>query len=262
MAKYVMGTYGSISEAKNAIAQLNREGYPNASLSVLADKSKVSGLSGLGLALEDASYANAEYEGLWPRIKHFFGREVESPTAVFGHQQDLRDGKILVIADCSKVSDAMLGVAQEKDATYWADAHKVAVKKPDDSTIRLMQEHLRVSKEKIEAGEVIIKKRVVQERESVDVPIMHEELTIERYPVSGVVTASDKFGEATYTFPLTEEQVRVTKVPVVTEEVRVSRRDVTGEKHVSDTVRREELDVGKSGNVILDGRRDDPRIHP
>ncbi len=262
MAKYVMGTYNNIADAKSAITQLEKEGYPNTSLSLLAHESKLSGLSGLGLPLEDSSYADSDYNTLWHRIKRFFGRDVESETAVFGHQQDLRSGKILLLADCSKVNDTMLAGAQKKDSAYWADAHKQAITNPDESTIRLMQEHLKVSKESVTAGEVIIKKRVVEDTETIDVPIRHEELTIERRPVSGVVAASDKFEEETYTFPLTEERVQVTKIPVVTEEIRVSKRNVTGEKHVSDTVRREELNVDKAGNVIVEGLKEGPGLRP
>jgi uncharacterized protein (TIGR02271 family) len=50
--------------------------------------------------------------------------------------------------------------------------------------------------------------------------------------------------------PLSEEKVRVEKVPVVTEEVNVGRRTVSNTQNVSDQVRREELDVeGADENI-------------
>ena len=49
--------------------------------------------------------------------------------------------------------------------------------------------------------------------------------------------------------PLSEARVRVEKQPVVTEEVRVGKRQVQGSKQVSDQVRHEELRVDKQGDV-------------
>ncbi|HBU11480.1 MAG TPA: hypothetical protein DEB31_01730 [Clostridiales bacterium] len=253
MAKYVYGTYNTMQEAKNMIAQLEQKGYPRSSISVMADGARVSNLRDLGVSLEDTYHNESNYESLWSRIKRFFGREVHSAhTAIFGHQQDLRNGKILVMVDCSTVPQPLQTAAKEKDTAYWNAAHNLAVNHPDEQTIRLMQEHLRVSKENVTTGEVIVKKRVVQDTETINVPVRHEELTIERHPVTGHVTGLDKFEDETYSFPLTEEQVHVSKEPVVVEEVRVSKRQVDGEKQVSDTVRREELDVNKTGNVILE----------
>jgi len=50
-----------------------------------------------------------------------------------------------------------------------------------------------------------------------------------------------------------EERVRVTKKPVVTEEVTVGKRKVQDTKHVSETVRKEELKVDKKGDIDVKG---------
>ena len=46
----------------------------------------------------------------------------------------------------------------------------------------------------------------------------------------------------------------MTKQPVVTEEVSVGKRKVRDTKHVSATVRKEELAVDEKGNVKVKGR--------
>jgi uncharacterized protein (TIGR02271 family) len=46
-----------------------------------------------------------------------------------------------------------------------------------------------------------------------------------------------------------EEQVRVEKTPVVKEEVTIGKRKVQETEHVSDTVRKEKIEVERQGDV-------------
>jgi uncharacterized protein (TIGR02271 family) len=56
-------------------------------------------------------------------------------------------------------------------------------------------------------------------------------------------------GEETVRVPISEEQVEVEKVPVMTEEVRVGKREVTENRQVTDTVRRERARIEKEGDI-------------
>jgi uncharacterized protein (TIGR02271 family) len=49
--------------------------------------------------------------------------------------------------------------------------------------------------------------------------------------------------------PLIEEQVHVEKTPVVTEEIHIGKREVQETRHVSDTVRHEELRTDQKGSM-------------
>ena len=78
-------------------------------------------------------------------------------------------------------------------------------------------------------------------------PVTREEVVIERHPASGRPAAgSIKEGEE-IRVPLTEEEVRVEKRPVVKEEISVGKRKVQETETVRDTVRREEARIEEMG---------------
>lgn len=117
-----------------------------------------------------------------------------------------------------------------------------------DRRIQLRGEILRTYKERVQRGEVTLRKEVITENQSMNVPVSREELVIERTPGTGQATG--EIGtEEEVRVPLSEERVHVEKQPVVNEEVRVGKRQVQSNKQVSDQVRHEELRVDKKGEV-------------
>jgi len=114
--------------------------------------------------------------------------------------------------------------------------------------IQLRGEILRTYKERVQRGEVRLRKEVVTENQTVNVPVSREELVIER--TSGTGPASGEIGRGEeIRVPLSEERVRTEKQPVVNEEVRVGKRRVQSNEQVSDQLRHEELRVDKEGQV-------------
>jgi uncharacterized protein (TIGR02271 family) len=114
----------------------------------------------------------------------------------------------------------------------------------DERRIQLISEVLRVRKERVNRGEVRLRKEVLTETQNVQVPVTREEIVIERNPASADRSTSGTIGEdREVRVPLSEERVQVDKVPVVREEVRVGKRAVSETQNVSDQVRREELEV-------------------
>jgi hypothetical protein len=73
------------------------------------------------------------------------------------------------------------------------EATEVVAPTSDEQTLRLHEEELRVSKERVQAGEVQVHKRVVTELQTMQVPVEREELVIER---AGEVTVVDAGGNA------------------------------------------------------------------
>jgi uncharacterized protein (TIGR02271 family) len=102
-----------------------------------------------------------------------------------------------------------------------------------------------VHKERISRGEVRVRKDVISENQTIEVPVMREELVLERVQVSGETPASSANigGSQEIRIPLSEEKVRVEKQAVVREEVNVGKREVAGVETVNADVRREELRV-------------------
>jgi uncharacterized protein (TIGR02271 family) len=111
--------------------------------------------------------------------------------------------------------------------------------------VQLFGEVLRVHKERISRGEVRVRKDVISENQTIEVPVMREELVLERVQVSGETPASSANigGSQEIRIPLSEEKVRVEKQAVVREEVNVGKREVAGVETVNADVRREELRV-------------------
>jgi uncharacterized protein (TIGR02271 family) len=119
-----------------------------------------------------------------------------------------------------------------------------------DQSMQLKEERLRPEKETMKAGEVALRKEVVTEQKTMDVPVKREEVVVERHPVEGrrPATGDVRKGE-TIRVPVREQRVHVEKQPVLTEEVSLEKRPVTETERPSGTVRRKEPRVQTDGDV-------------
>jgi uncharacterized protein (TIGR02271 family) len=121
--------------------------------------------------------------------------------------------------------------------------------------LQLREEQLDVEKERVQAGEVRLRKEVVTEQRNVEVPVTREEVVIERHAAAGNEPAEGAIGEGEEVrIPLMEEEVRVDKTPVVREEVSVRKRQVQDTEQVSETVRREEARIESRGDARVTER--------
>jgi uncharacterized protein (TIGR02271 family) len=110
--------------------------------------------------------------------------------------------------------------------------------------VELREEELRTEKERVQAGEVRLRKEVVSEERTIEVPVTREEVVIERRPAAQGQEADGDIDEGEeIRIPLMEEEVRVEKTPVVREEVTLKKRQVQDTERVSETVRREEARI-------------------
>lgn len=127
----------------------------------------------------------------------------------------------------------------------------------DDRTMRLREEQLDISKTRQTAGEVNLRKEVVEEQQTINVPVNREEVVIEKKVMHDEDPVSGPIGEdETIRIPLTEERVEVNKRPVVTGEVEVHKREVQDTEQVRDTLKREEARLDRSGNPRIQGDTD------
>ena len=117
--------------------------------------------------------------------------------------------------------------------------------RPEDlQNIQLLGEVLRVHKDRINRGEVVVRKDVITETQTVQVPVTREELVVEQRDVSGDTPARGSIGDnQEIRIPLTEETASVDKGTVVRQEVAVGKKPVQEIRDVSGEVRREELVV-------------------
>ena len=112
----------------------------------------------------------------------------------------------------------------------------------DELRVQRSEEELRAGTREREAGAMRVRKRVRTDRERIEVPVKHEEVSVERVPLSGEA-AEAQFGEEEVSVPVTEEEVVVDKKAVAKEEIRLRKDVVEGTEVVEEDVRREEVDV-------------------
>jgi uncharacterized protein (TIGR02271 family) len=105
----------------------------------------------------------------------------------------------------------------------------------------LSEEQLAVGKRQVQAGEVELRKTVETEHVRESVPLVHEEVTIERRPLSADANVRGDIGEDSISVPLMAEEAVVDKRVVAKEEVTLNKRAVTEERVVEEDLRRERL---------------------
>ena len=114
----------------------------------------------------------------------------------------------------------------------------------DELRVQRTEEELAAGTRERQAGALNVRKRVRTDREQIEVPTRHEEVTVERVPVSeGTAATEAQIGEEEVSVPVTEEEVVVEKRPVAKEEVRIRKDVVEDTEVVEEDVRREEIDV-------------------
>lgn len=147
----------------------------------------------------------------------------------------------------------------DKSGSYWtnavatepvADTDRYDNHRRADEVIQLSEEELHVNKERVQAGEVKVGKHVVSQEKSVTVPVEHEEVVVTRHAVNREIDPSQIGADsATVKVPVMAEQVSTNVTARVVEEVEVGKRVVQEQKTVTDTVRKEKLDMDSDGNV-------------
>jgi uncharacterized protein (TIGR02271 family) len=129
-----------------------------------------------------------------------------------------------------------------------------------DEAMTRSEEQLAVGTATREAGRARLRKHVVTEEQTVTVPVSHEEVRVEREPITdaniGDATAGPDISEEEHEVTLHEEQVVVEKKAVPVERVKLGTETVTEEKQVTEQVRKEQIDTdGVEGTSV--GRDDE-----
>ena len=148
------------------------------------------------------------------------------------------------------------------DGTYDRDAERARadVDAGDAESLTLSEERLNVDKQRVETGQVRLRKYVVHDTETVEVPVEREEVRIERTPVDGDRAGTLRGGELhddEAAMTVSEEHVSVTKDTVPVEEVSLRKETVRDTETVSEDVAHEELDVDGAVDGDIDGETRD-----
>ncbi len=131
----------------------------------------------------------------------------------------------------------------------------------DDREITLSEEEVKVGKRTVDAGQVRLRKIVRTEVVNQPVEIRHEDVVVERVSADQVHAgaATPDFKEEVVDVPLTREEVVVSKDAHVTGAVRLHKTAESETQNVSETVRKEDVEVLRDGKTTTETQTNDPR---
>ncbi len=219
-------------------------------------------LSGLGIPDDEANYYDQQYQAGHSivgvrtagneqdalSILQANGAQIYSTRASGAQDDYATTGTTTDTYNTGATTDTYnTGATTNTANTYGTDA---TLDTDEQRRLRLREEQLNVSKERVQAGQVGLHKDVVEEQKNIDVPVTHEEVYVERRPVTDGTLNEAPIGEGErIDVPVSAEQVNVSKDTVTTGEVAIGKRQVESTQRVSDTVRREEARLDQQGNV-------------
>jgi uncharacterized protein (TIGR02271 family) len=176
------------------------------------------------------------------------------------------------IKDAPKIDDSDGELSQQEEADLYShyglsygearsdsglpeggqDGHDTSGPTTDEAMTR-SEEELRVGKAERESGRARLRKYVVTEQVQQTVPVRREEVRVEREPITDAnvddALAGPEISEEEHEVVLHEEEPVVEKRTVPKERVRLEKESVTDEAHVSEEVRKEQIeadgDVGR-----------------
>jgi len=116
----------------------------------------------------------------------------------------------------------------------------------DDAMTR-SEERLQVGTQRTETGRARLRKRIVTEQVSTTVPVSHDEVVVEREPITEAnmpkATDGPDLSEEEHEVVLNAEQPVVTKETVPVERVKLGTQTITEQQQVNETVRKEQIET-------------------
>lgn len=276
----IVGFFPNTRDAYQAISELKQAGFTSDQIGIAlrGDSGYDATASGqsTNISQSSADYQGDDNRSFWQEVKDFFSGSDERESGEFRsslsgmdldddranyYQSGIQNGGALVSVRADRGRDIEARRILEKNS---ADLRETGFTPPtsgsgnnakradQDYRVQLRGEMMQAHKERVSRGEVRLRKDVVTEQQSIQVPVTREELVIERVEASGATPSGEIGSDQEIRVPLSEERVNVEKTPVVTGEVRVGKRQVQETKTVTGDIRREEVRVEKDGDVSVD----------
>ena len=138
-------------------------------------------------------------------------------------------------------------------STNGIEENQAKQEESESSHVPLIEENLNISKREVTYKEATLIKEPVTETKTVEVPVTHEELIVERRPPTEATTSQDELKSPVTTkeeikIPLKKEEIEVRKEPYVKEEIVIKKRRVAETKTITEEVKSEKLVDDSRGN--------------
>ena len=123
--------------------------------------------------------------------------------------------------------------------------------------LQLHEEQLDISKIWIQTGEITVRREVVTEIKRIEVPVVREELVIEKKVLDA--TSLDQQAQHTETIriPISEERIEIIKHPTALEDISIYKNTFEETIQIDETLKKEILDVNTTGSPIVIERQAD-----
>ncbi|NYE09300.1 uncharacterized protein (TIGR02271 family) [Bacillus niacini] len=268
MGKTVLGVYNSSDEVIQAIEVFQNQGYSRKDFSIIANTADVPSTieEETGVESQEINTRNstpseehlgflaslftpfvdntAQNEGGNTYYNHLIAQGISEADAL-KYEEDINSGMILLLAEKGLENVS----AVDRNSTVDFARNQTGLKDTFDTdkqqSLELREEQLDVNKHSVQTGEVEVKKDVVEEQKTVNVPVTHDEVYVERRSIDNTDadTTTPIGDEETIRVPIVEEKVEVTKKPVVAEELVIGKKQVTETQQVTENIKREEAKV-------------------
>jgi uncharacterized protein (TIGR02271 family) len=242
----------------------------------------VNDLLDMGVAPEHTNFYQREYESGHPLVAVTSSKRLQEASSIlqkhggYGPSEERRAERTERETYAKGASTEPVGqrettrsastepVGQRERETTRAAGYDVAAEQQrrglqQEQHVRLHAEHLRASKQQAQLGEVVLRKELVSEQESIDVPLVHEEVVIERHALAEPATNERLEDGQVIRIPVSGERASLAKEIVTTGEVVIGKREVQETRHFSDTCQHEEVRLEHQGDIpIWDQNVDQP----
>lgn len=251
----IIAVYDTAAQADEAVRDLRDANMPRDAISQHANNASLTGTN-------TGTAAPGREPGFWASL---FGGEPDHDTAVYDRSIDSgstvvsvrvpeehvdRVSAILekhnpIDLDERAASYGFTETARTPTTTRPTTADKrAATAATDGGTIQLAEETLSVGKRAVSGGTTRVRRYVVETPVQEQVSLRSEQVTLERRPVTdGRAVGNADFTEKTIEMTETSEEAVVSKTARVTEEVSLRKNATDRVETVTDTVRRDEVEI-------------------
>jgi uncharacterized protein (TIGR02271 family) len=221
--KTVIGTYGTHEKAEAIASQLQREGFSAGQIELIDEET-------------DARSTDGK---LVDRLRAWGIPEADASS----YAESVNRGESLVTLDAEEdeVPKAVRVMREE-----WGEQSTGAATAGEaEASFPVIEEEIHVGKERVTTGHVRVVPRILEVPVEQDVHLRKEHLRVEREPADRPLSTADMdaLKEGGIEFIESEERAVVEKDARVVEEVHIAKDVEEHTEHVSDTARRQDVEV-------------------
>lgn len=122
-----------------------------------------------------------------------------------------------------------------------------------DNSIKLWlhQEQLDIAKKLIKTAEVSVHMETCTEEKNITVPVIREELVIEKKPLNSEASNNNDEASEIIRIPISKEEIEIVKNKMILEDVSIYTEQIQSVKHIEETIKKEELKVTSTGKCTV-----------